>query len=68
MISMVVESTKKTYNMFISVFLSGSRWARNYFLNVKTKVVASDSRKANGAQCRHRGVVRSSKKKFCLIS
>ena len=43
---------KKTYNMYISVFLWGSRWARNYFSNVKTKAVASDSRKVNGAQCR----------------
>ena len=38
--------------MYISVFRWGSRSSRNYFSNVKTKAIASDSRKVNGAQCR----------------
>ena len=33
-------------------FSVGSRSSRNYFSNVKTKAVASDSRKKNSAQCR----------------
>ena len=44
--------TQKLYNMYISVSRWRSRSSRNYFLNVKTKAVASDSRKVNGAQCR----------------
>ena len=36
---------KKLYNMYISVCRWGSRSSRNYFSNVKTKAVASDSRK-----------------------
>ena len=36
--------------MYISVFRWGSRSLRNYFSNVKTKAVASDSRKKNSAQ------------------
>ena len=37
--------------MYISVFPWGSRWAKNYFSNVKTKAVVNDSRKVNCAQC-----------------
>ena len=36
--------------MYISVFQWRS--SRNYFSNVKTKAVTSDSRKVNCAQCR----------------
>ena len=36
--------------MYISVFRWGSRSSRNYFSNVKTKAVVSDSRKVNSAQ------------------
>ena len=36
---------KQLYNMYISVFRWGSRSSRNYFSNVRTKAVASDSRK-----------------------
>ena len=40
---------KKLYYMYISAFRWGSRLSRNYFSNVKTKAVTSDSRKVNGA-------------------
>ena len=43
---------KKNFNMYISFFLVRSRSLRNYFSNVKTKAVASDSRKKTSAQCR----------------
>ena len=36
---------KKNYNMYIAVFRWGSRSSRSHFSNVKTKAVASDSRK-----------------------
>ena len=68
---MVLQS-KKIYNMYISIFRGKSRSSRNYFSNMKTKVVTSDSRKVNGAQCCHSRVVHSSQKKIfetlCLIS
>ena len=55
MISMVVlqiESTIKTLQYVYLGFLVRSRSSRYYFSNVKTKAVASDSEKINGAQCR----------------
>ena len=49
MVLLYIESTKKLYNMYISVFRWCSRLSRNYFSNVKTKAVMSDSRKENRA-------------------
>ena len=43
---------KKTLQYVYIGFSVGPRWATNYFSNVKSKAVASDSRKVNGAQCR----------------
>ena len=50
--------------MYISVFRWGSRSSRNYFSNVKTKAIASDSRKKTVRNAANRSVVRSSKKSF----
>ena len=42
---------KKTLQ-YVYLGFSMARSSRNYFQNVKTKAVASDSRKVNGTQCR----------------
>ena len=58
--------------MYISVFQWRSRSLRNYFSNVKTKAIASDSSKKTVRNTVNRGGVRSRKEKFfetfCLIS
>ena len=50
--------------MYISVFRWGSRSLRNYFSNVRTIAVASDSRKKTMCNAINRGIVRISNKKF----
>ena len=57
---------KKFYNMYISVFRWGSRSLRNYFSNVKTKAIASDSREKTVRNAVNRGDARSGKEKFFL--
>ena len=52
MVVLQIESTIKTLKYVYLGFSVGSRSSKNYFSNVKTKAIASDSRKINGAQCR----------------
>ena len=55
---------KKTYNMYISVFPWGSRWARNYFRMWKQKPLRVIAGKLTVRNAVNRGIVHSSKKKF----
>ena len=50
MVMLYIESTKKTLQYVYLCFSVGV--VEKLFSNVKTKIVASDSRKVNGVQCR----------------